>query len=306
MVAIDTRIHRNEAACTGHTKGPLMSITGQIWSQIYSSSSSSLSPLHRDLRLHPPSHFMGSLGQWFVVQHCDRKLHLTWSRKCMVEQVDYFHYLTRLPYKNGGKSLFLLTAVSDRLKYDQACLIFPPSRIFLTKKPAADMLHRNGWGFFKHTTEFYLYLPIQMFSLICWTKSTPKEVPSLHQTFHFAEKLMTHLRFSPLEKISVLDFAFFVNKPKRKSLWALQEGCRKTAEELLQSEKSKENLQEELFGKASTKPVKLTLGFTGVWVLWMRTSARLCVCRRWEPQPSIISACLMPSACLSFCHNSVV
>lgn len=108
---------------------------------------------------------------------------------------------------------------------------FFPSRIFITKKTPGDMLHRNGWGFFKHTTEIYLYLQIQMFSLICWTKSTPKEVSSLHQTFNFAEKLMTHLRFSPLEKNLSLIFLFLWTNQNE----ILSELCKKAAERLLRN-----------------------------------------------------------------------
>lgn len=171
---------------------------------------------------------MRPLGQWPVLQHCYRNLHLTWSRKCMVEQLDYFHYLTKLPHKNVSVSFNCskwLTEISAGL-FD-----FFSQQNFLTKKPAADTLHRNGWGFFKHTIEIYLYLQIQMFLLIFWTKSTPKEVPSLHQTFHFAGKLMTHLRFSPLEKILPLTLlSSWANQNK-----ILSELCKRAAGRLLRN-----------------------------------------------------------------------
>lgn len=173
------------------------------------------------------------------------------------------------------------------------------------------MLHRNGWRLFKHTIAIYLYLQIQILSLICWTKSTPQDVPSLHQTFRFAEKLMTHLRFSPFETNQNHWFCFLHEQTKMKfslsSARGLQEHCWGTAAE----PEKREVESTRGFGKASTKPVKPTLGLgkgntdlvceCSEWGNYM-----WCVCRGWEPQSSIISACLMPSAHLPFCHNSVV
>lgn len=176
------------------------------------------------------------------------------------------------------------------------------------------LLHRNGWWFFKHAIEIHLYLQIQTFSLICWTKSTPKEVPSLQQTFNFAEKLMTHLRFNPLEKKICYWFCFLHEQSKMKfslsSARGLQEDCWGTAAEAdkRKVESTRGATWEGIIHQGSETHSGLGEKVTQTWCEcfeWGKVPV-VCVCRRWNTLFSMISACLMPSAHLPFCHNSVV
>lgn len=131
------------------------------------------------------------------------------------------------------KYLFLLAAASDWLKYQLSSLdLFPPTEVS-HQKTWAGMFHRSGWGFFKNLNKnLFSSLQVQTFSLICWIQSTLKKVPWLHQTFHFAEKLMTiDLRFSPLDKILSLTLLFsWINKNE-----IISELCKRDAGRLLRN-----------------------------------------------------------------------
>lgn len=141
----------------------------------------------------------------------------------------------------------------DRQKYQQICLIFFSSsrKAPQQKIPDSAESYEDSSNI---STEASSYYKPQMFSLVCWTKNTPKLVLWLYQTKHFILQINSGLSIWGLVHMIIFcQWLLLLHKGKWGDLWALQQG--KAALKLLRgwSQATEPEKKKTSFGREPTR-----------------------------------------------------